>query len=85
MVACGTLVVERKFIHNCGALAHIEDIVVSDELRGLGLGKLLIQQLVHLAIRAGCYKITLDCDPKNQEFYAKCGFQMKGFQMCIYN
>jgi glucosamine-phosphate N-acetyltransferase len=84
VVACGTLMMERKFIHECGLLAHIEDIVVRSEERGTGLGKLLITQLRHLARRHGAYKITLDCDPENAPFYAKSSFETKGLQMCIY-
>lgn len=75
---------ERKFIHNCGTLGHIEDIVVSDKERGKGLGKLLIEQLKYLALELGAYKITLDCDRKNEEFYAKSNFVTKGLQMVIY-
>lgn len=85
IVACGTLVVERKFIRGCGQLGHIEDIVVSDDQRGRGLGKIVIQQLKEIALQQGCYKITLDCDVKNEQFYAKCGFETKGLQMVIYN
>lgn len=84
VAACGTLVVERKFIHQCGSLAHIEDIVVSGEKRGMGLGKVLIEQLKHLAFKQGCYKITLDCDVNNEPFYSKSDFETKGLQMCIY-
>ena len=84
IVACGTLMMERKFIHNCGTLGHIEDIVVSDKERGKGLGKLLIEQLKYLALELGAYKITLDCDRKNEEFYAKSNFVTKGLQMVIY-
>lgn len=84
IVACGTLMLERKFIHNCGILAHIEDIVVRSEERGMGLGKLLISQLSYLARHQGAYKITLDCDPENAPFYAKSSFEVKGLQMCVY-
>lgn len=84
VVACGTLLIEHKFIHDCGKLGHIEDIVVDSEQRGLGLGRLLIQQLKHLAFAHGCYKITLDCDVKNELFYGKSEFETKGLQMCIY-
>jgi glucosamine-phosphate N-acetyltransferase len=84
IVACGTLLIERKFIHNCGTLGHVEDIVVATEQRGTGLGKLLIEQLKYLALKHGCYKITLDCDAKNERFYAKTEFETKGLQMCIY-
>lgn len=84
VVASGTLVTEHKFIHDCGMLAHIEDIVVCAEERGRGLGRLIIQQLKHLAHRQGCYKITLDCDVENEPFYSKTDFVSKGLQMCIY-
>ena len=85
IVACGTLLIEYKFIHSCGKLGHIEDIVVAAEQRGTGLGRLLIQQLTELAFVHGCYKITLDCDVKNEAFYGKSSFATKGLQMCIYH
>ncbi len=84
VVACGTLVIEHKFIHACGQLAHIEDIVVCSSVRSQGLGRLLIQQLKHLAFKHGSYKITLDCDVENEPFYGKSDFACKGLQMCIY-
>lgn len=84
VVACGTLLIERKFIHQCALLAHIEDIVVCQSQRGKGLGRLIVQQLKELAFQAGCYKITLDCDVSNEPFYGKVDFERKGLQMCIY-
>lgn len=39
VVAAGTLLVERKFIHGCGKVGHIEDVVVSHALRGHSLGR----------------------------------------------
>lgn len=84
IVGAGTLVVERKFIRKCAALGHIEDIVVLDDQRGKGLGRLIIRQLCHLAWEVGCYKVTLDCEPKNEQFYAKCDLSSKGFQMAAY-
>ena len=38
IVACATLVVEQKFIHSCGNVGHIEDVVVDDAQRGKRLG-----------------------------------------------
>jgi glucosamine-phosphate N-acetyltransferase len=40
IVGSGTVFMERKFIHECSNCGHIEDIVVHDEMRGKGLGKL---------------------------------------------
>lgn len=85
VVGCGTLVIEQKFIRSLGALGHIEDIVVLDDQRGKGLGKLIISVLCHLAFQQGCYKVSLDCDPKNEEFYRKCQLENKGFQMALYS
>lgn len=62
MVAHGTVVKEDKFIHGGSAAGHIEDIVVSPELRGTGLGLKLVKGLRDMATTAlGCYKVILDC------------------------
>lgn len=84
IVASGTLLVEPKFIHECGFTGHIEDIIVDPAERGRNFGRVIVQQLTHMARRAGCYKVILDCDDKNVEFYAKCGFAKKDIQMAIY-
>ena len=39
MCGAATLVVESKFIHECGMVGHLEDVVVHAGLRGKGLGK----------------------------------------------
>jgi GNAT superfamily N-acetyltransferase len=85
MVAHGTLLVERKFIHGGSIAGHIEDIVVNPEARGGGLGKNLVVGLKDLGLAVGCYKITLDCKvdricecsstltADGLAFYEKCG------------
>lgn len=85
VVASATLAVELKFIHACGSLGHIEDVVVSPDQRGRNLGRILVRQLSYLATKLGCYKITLDCDPSNQGFYEKCGLEKNGLQMVRYH
>ena len=84
IVAAGTLFIERKFIRNCGAVGHVEDIVVDSAQRGKNLGRLLIQALTNVAKSHGCYKIILDCEPEKVQFYEKCGFTEKGRQMALY-
>eukprot|EP00126_Sphaerothecum_destruens_P015002 Sdes_comp8908_c0_seq1m309 len=74
IICCGTLFVERKYIHEMAQRGHIEDIVVDSEFRGKKLGKLIVDVLTHVAIQRGCYKISLDCDSKNICFYQKCGY-----------
>eukprot|EP00754_Rhynchopus_humris_P019047 Rhum_TRINITY_DN14631_c3_g2::Rhum_TRINITY_DN14631_c3_g2_i1::g.105002::m.105002/K00621/GNPNAT1, GNA1; glucosamine-phosphate N-acetyltransferase len=81
VVATGSLLVEHKFIHACGSVGHIEDIVVRDGCRGKKLGQRVMECLQEEALRAGCYKVILDSDEKNEGFYIKAGFQRKEFQM----
>ncbi|KAL0211912.1 hypothetical protein RCL1_005538 [Eukaryota sp. TZLM3-RCL] len=84
VVATATLLVEQKFIHSCGSVGHIEDVVVASEYRGRNLGRILVQHLSHLAESLGCYKTILDCSSKFVPFYEKCGFSCKGSQMSVY-
>lgn len=79
-----TLLIEKKLIHNCGRVAHIEDVVVHKDYRGQNLGKLLIQKALNISREFNCYKVILDCDQKNIKFYEKCGFSNKGAFMTIY-
>lgn len=84
IVACGTVFVEKKFIHKGGCVGHIEDIVIKSDARGKDLGRELISHLVHIATHKGCYKVILDCNDKNINFYEKCGFHKHENQMARY-
>jgi phosphoacetylglucosamine mutase len=77
-----TVLKETKLIHDFGKVGHIEDVVVDKALRGYGLGK----KLVDIAVKEcqDCYKIILDCNDENVEFYKKCGFEWKGNQLALY-
>jgi len=81
LIACGTVYIEPKFIHKCSKLAHIEDIVVNKKYRGKNYGLFIINHLVDVAKKAGCYKVTLACKEKNKFFYEKCNFKNEGLEM----
>ena len=84
IVATGTVLIEPKFIHSCGKVGHIEDVVVDQSCRGTGLGKRLVEELVRWAESQGCYKVILDCAEDNAGFYTKCGLGRKEVQMVKY-
>ncbi|KAI9141156.1 acyl-CoA N-acyltransferase [Paraphysoderma sedebokerense] len=84
IAAAGTVLVERKFIRQCGLVGHIEDIVVNEKYRGLQFGRYIIDMLKHIGQAVGCYKIILDCAEKNVKFYEKCGFERKEVEMVWY-
>lgn len=71
VIAAATLFIERKFLHNCGLVGHVEDVVVNKTYRGRRLGLRIIEQLKTWAKEAGCYKIILDCAAHNVAFYSK--------------
>lgn len=74
IIATATLIVEHKFIHSCAKRGRVEEVVVSDVCRGKQLGKLLVATLTLLSKKLNCYKITLECAPKNVAFYQKFGY-----------
>lgn len=84
IIATGTLLIEQKLIHNFGLVAHIEDVIVDSNYRSNGIGKRLINYLVDLATKIGCYKVILNCNENNTGFYEKCGFIKKEIEMAKY-
>uniref|UniRef100_A0A3Q3JEJ6 Glucosamine 6-phosphate N-acetyltransferase n=1 Tax=Monopterus albus TaxID=43700 RepID=A0A3Q3JEJ6_MONAL len=74
IVATATLITEHKFIHSCAKRGRVEEVVVSDVCRGKQLGKLLVSTLTLLSKKLNCYKITLECAPRNVAFYQKFGY-----------
>lgn len=81
VVAAGMLLVEKKLIHECGLVGHIEDIAVAKTEQGKKLGHTMITRLTELSEKAGCYKVILDCSEHNVGFYEKCGLKNEGVEM----
>ncbi|BGP12374.1 hypothetical protein JCM10213_002022 [Rhodosporidiobolus nylandii] len=84
LVGQATVVLERKFLRNAGLVGHIEDVVVDPRMQGKKLGLRLLEVLTALSESLGAYKTILDCDPKNEAFYVKCGYENKGCEMAKY-
>ena len=78
------LCVERKFHNAMTMMGHIEDVVVHESHRRLGLGILLINYATDTAFEKNCYKVVLDCAQKNVSFYESCGYQVHGTEMTKY-
>jgi len=75
IVGSTSLLIEPKFIHEGGLVGHIEDVVVTREKQGLGIGEKLIEFSLEYAKKAGCYKTILDCSDDVKQFYEKIGFK----------
>lgn len=75
VVGSTTLFIEPKFIHQGGLVGHIEDVVVTKEFQGKGIGEKLIKASLDFAKNNGCYKTILDCSDDVIPFYEKIGFK----------
>ena len=81
IVGSTTLLIEQKFIHDGGKVGHIEDVVVSKEYEGRGIGIKLVTSLLQVANTKNCYKTILDCKDELIPFYERIGFKQESNQM----
>jgi glucosamine-phosphate N-acetyltransferase len=74
IVGSTTLLIEQKFIHKGGFVGHIEDVVVRKGFERKQIGGEIVESLLDVAKKRGCYKTILDCKDDVKEFYEKIGF-----------
>src|ERR687890_1120805 len=71
-----TLLVEPKFINEGMKVGYIEDVSVSKDYEGLGIGSKLVTYATNHAISSqGCKKILLYCSEETKPFYEKLGYR----------
>ena len=80
VIGMAKLVVETKLTASVG---HIEDVVVLQEYRGLGISSLLIDKLKNSEEVKGCYKLVLSCKEKYIDTYLKAGFNEVNISMTM--
>lgn len=81
VVGTASLIIEPKFLHGGGTVAHVEDVAVHHDAQGHGIGRLLMDHCERVARQQGCYKIILDCSRDRQPFYEKYGYREHELQM----
>ncbi len=79
VVAYGSIVIENKIRGDIAG--HIEDIVVDTSMRGKMVGVKLINELIDVGSKKGCYRITLFCEEKLVKFYERTGFKVNNVMM----
>jgi glucosamine-phosphate N-acetyltransferase len=84
IIASASLFLEQKIIHECGVVGHLEDVVIDEKYRSIGLGKFIICKMINIAKERGCYKLIGDCKSELVEFYKKNGFESNSVQISIY-
>ncbi len=66
--------------------AILEDVVVAEDLRGQGVGKLMMEYANELCRRKGCYKMTFSSNINREaahRFYETLGFRKHGYSFYI--
>lgn len=67
-----------------GEYCELEELIVDEAGRGLGLGRILVQRAIDNARRRGCAEMGLYLVPTtegNRGFYEKLGFEVSGTEM----
>ena len=55
----------------------IEDVVVIPKAQTMGVGKLMIKEIIQKAVELGCYKTILNTSEKNAGFFFKIRIQQR--------
>lgn len=81
IISSAKLIIEQKFIHKLSKYGHIEDVIVADEYRRKGYGKIIINYIVNICKSEKFYKITLTCKKELISFYEKNNFEVYQIHM----
>ncbi len=80
------LLVMDKLAHNGKPSGLVEDVVVDETLRGLGIGREMMRFAMEYCRARGCYKLALSSNLKRVEahgFYETLGFRRHGFSYVV--
>jgi len=86
--AIGTfaLLIMHNLAHQGTPSAIVEDVVVSENHQGQGIGRAMMAKAIELARECHCYKLVLSSNHKRVQahaFYRKLGFQEHGLSFHV--
>ena len=87
IIGTTVLAILPGFAHGVLPFAVVEYMVVDENYRKRGIGKLLMDYVVAQAKEAGCYKIMLTSDKRRaeaHEFYRSLGFEASAHGFRLY-
>jgi ribosomal protein S18 acetylase RimI-like enzyme len=76
-----------RLLRNWNAYAYIEDIAVNESCRGKGVGQALMEHAIAWAKSKGFPGMMLETQNNNVagcRLYARCGFELRGFDTHLY-
>jgi GNAT superfamily N-acetyltransferase len=75
------LLIMDNLAHMGAPIALVEAVCVEEQLRGQGIGSMMMSHAMHVARTFGCYKLTLSSNlvrSKAHDFYRSLGFEQHG-------
>ncbi|MEW6720077.1 MAG: GNAT family N-acetyltransferase [Thermodesulfobacteriota bacterium] len=86
VVGAFALLVMDNLGHMGASSAILEDVVVAENLRGMGIGKRMMEHANELCRAKGCYKMTFSSNGNRlaaHRFYESLGFERHGFSFFV--
>jgi GNAT superfamily N-acetyltransferase len=81
-----TLLIVDNLAHLGARYGIVEDVVVTAEWRGMGIGRQMMLFAMQKCHKAGCYKLVLSSNKKRVDahrFYKKLGFRKHGYSFVV--
>ena len=76
----------QNLLHHIAPIAEIQELVVDEQARGQGLGKLLFGKAKEIAAQAGCPQLECACNQRrtsSHAFYKKQGMTCRHFKFTL--
>jgi len=73
----------QKLLHHCAKIGEIQEIVVSQAQRGIGVGAMLFEKLREAAVANNCEMLEVCCNKarvSSHQFYLRQGMQKSHFK-----
>uniref|UniRef100_A0A803P124 N-acetyltransferase domain-containing protein n=1 Tax=Cannabis sativa TaxID=3483 RepID=A0A803P124_CANSA len=70
----GEMIGFGRAVSDMGLTASIYDVMVAPPLRGLGIGKMIVQRIIRMLRSMDIYDIAALCSENERLFFEKCGF-----------
>ena len=86
VVGTFSLAIMDNLAHNGAKSGLVEDVVVEEKLRNMGIGKEMMLYAMELCKQNFCYKVCLSSNLKRDNthrFYESLGFQKHGFSFQV--
>lgn len=76
----------QQLLHHAGSIAEVQELIVTKQLQGSGVGHVLFEEAKNIAADNGCINIEVCCNrtrEKSHAFYEKLGMKRSHFKFTL--